>query len=348
MPSLHGRSANPPLAFAARTLAALAVAALATLAACASTDGAGTPDGGTTSGSDASTGDPDVLAGMFDVRLVAPVPASDGVPETPGFTAFSGKVYDGPTPSPIIWETTDTSGDCALLEPRVPSCLTPCGGGALCVEDETCAAYPTSKDVGTVTVTGLATTAGATRLTIAPIANSYQPAGSVSLPYPAFAEGDVIRVAAAGGVYAPFSVESQGIVPLVVTSTALVLERAAPLVLTWTPGGTSVAPVIAVQLDISHHGGTKGKIECTVADSAGTLTIAASLVTKLLDLGVAGFPTVVVTRRLVGSTVIAPGRVELVVSEDVERDVTIPGLVSCVDDGECDDGTTCQADLTCR
>jgi hypothetical protein len=90
------------------------------------------PDAGSP---DAETGDPGVLAGTFQVRLVAPVPAMNGMPETPGSTVVLGKVYDGPSPSQIVWEAGTKAGDCQLFTPRVPFCTTPCGGSAACVED---------------------------------------------------------------------------------------------------------------------------------------------------------------------------------------------------------------------
>jgi hypothetical protein len=79
----------------------------------------------------------------------------------------------------------------------------------------------------------------------------------------------------------------------------------------------------------------------------GELVIAADLVTQLVDRGVAGFPTVTVTRRSVDSTMIAPGCVELEIGAQVIREVAIPGLSSCSNERPCPDGQTCQSDLTC-
>jgi hypothetical protein len=88
-------------------------------------------------------------------------------------------------------------------------------------------------------------------------------------------------------------------------------------------------------------------LTCATADD-GALDIAARLVTELLDLGVSGLPTIVVTRSATGVAVIEPGRVELVLASIVEEPVTVPGLVSCTDDSQCPEGTTCQDDLACR
>lgn len=333
-----------------RRLRALAVlAALGLLAACSGSESSsgstgGDPDGGSPDG---SPGDPSILAGTFQVRLVAPVPAMDGQPETPGYAAVLGKVYDGPTPSQIVWEKGTKDGDCQLLTPRVPFCSTPCGGSAVCVEDETCQPYPTAHSAGKVTAKGLKTESGATEFSMDPVASSYQTPAGVKLLYPPFAEGDAITFEASGDHFSAFSVASKGITPLNLTNASITLEPDQPLMLTWTPPGQAGISTIHVKLDISHHGGTKGVLECEAADT-GSLTLSAAILTELVNLGVAGFPTVVVTRKAVGSTTISPGRVELVIASDVERAVQIPGVTSCTDDTQCPNGQTCQSDLTCK
>lgn len=294
---------------------------------------------------DTSTGDAKVLAGTFLVSLVGP----DAANGTAGYTSVVGKVSDGPTPSQVAYTESASSGSCKLLKPRVPFCNSACTGGAVCVDDDLCQSYPTAKSVGTVHATGIRTSAGATEFSMDPIANNYQPTGGITLPYPAFAEGDAIKLDASGGAYRPFSLSSTGISPLKLLSTSIKLASAQALNLSWTPPGSAGAGAkVAVKLDISHHGGTKGMISCE-ADDTGSLTIAPSLVTELLNLGTAGFPTIIVTRTApVGSAVIAPGRVELTISSTVEQAVEVPGVVSCKDTSECPAGQSCQSDLTCK
>ncbi|MFO0631562.1 MAG: hypothetical protein U0168_01790 [Nannocystaceae bacterium] len=316
------------------------------LAACAAEPDAG-DTGGSESGSssagdsgsaDTGPGDPEVLVGSFQLQLAEP--DDDG-----GTTTMIGKVYDGPTPATLVWEVASETGDCRLSKPRVPFCSTPCGGSAACVEDEVCQPYPTARSAGTVTVTGVATGEGDTQFTMMPIAENYQP--TVALAYPAFAEGDAIGLSAEGDETAPFEIAGVGIAQLQLDGDAFPLDAASDLVLTWTAAQAGAASSVHVKLDISHHGGTKGMIECDV-DDVGTVTIPAALVSELLDLGVAGFPTVIVTRSTVGSTTIPAGRIDLVVSSSIERTVTVAGVTSCTEDAECPDGQTCQSDLTCK
>lgn len=324
-----------------------ALAALLALATACGPAGSGDSEtetsGGTSStgeGTGADTdGDPGVLVGTFEVELVGP---SD---TAPGQTAVLGKIYDGPSPSQIIWEEAASAGSCHLVTPRVPFCNTPCGGSAACVEDDTCQDYPAAHSAGTVTISGLALEGGGV-LEMDPLNNTYQPIGQ-KLLYPAFAEGDPIKLEAAGDYFPAFSIDGVGIAPLVLTSGALALESGQAATLTWEPAGSPGASTIHVKLDISHHGGTKGMIECD-SDDSGSVELAADLVTQLLDLGVAGFPTVVVSRSAVGSTTIPSGRVDLVVTSALEYAVEIPGLTSCSSDADCPNGQTCQADLSCK
>jgi hypothetical protein len=286
----------------------------------------------------AGAGDSSQLVGSFQVTLR---PASDLGAAT---TNILGKVYDGPTPAATIWEKPQVEGACTLTTPRIPFCNTACGGSSVCVEDDTCLTYPTAHGIGTVTVSGVKTSDGQSTFTMTPISNGYQP--TASLAYPPFAEGDVVSVAAAGDFFPAFSLTSKGIAPLLLSSTELALKSGQALDLAWTKGAAGNSK-IHVKLDISHHGGSKGQIECD-ADDAGSLSISATLIGKLLDLGVAGYPTVIVTRQAVGATTISAGRVELVVSSVVEQAVTVDGLTSCTDDDDCPMGQTCQTDLTCK
>jgi hypothetical protein len=305
-------------------------------------NGSETPAGQT----DAGVGNPDVLVGTFQVRLIPPVPASGAAAEVPGYTSVIGKVSDGPTPSLTIWEEAARDGDCRLLKPRVPFCSQSCGGSAACVEDSQCQAYPIAKSVGAVRVKGVKTSSDTADFSIDPVATGYQLPAGMTCPYPAFAEGDDITLESSGGAYAPFTLLANGISPLDLQKESLAIESQKPLSLTWTPPGQSGISTIYVKLDISHHGGTKGMIECT-ADDKGSLQISSSLLDKLIALGVAGFPTIVVTRHATGSTVISPGRVDLEISSEIEESVAVPGIVSCNSKEDCPEGQSCLTNLTC-
>jgi hypothetical protein len=285
-------------------------------------------------------GDPDVLVGTFQVKLSL-VPGS-----TAPTSAVLGKVYDGATPATVVWESPVIDGECTLTTPRVPFCSPLCGGSAACVEDDVCEPYPSARSVGAVSVSGLHASDGRASFVMTPIANAYQPPAGVALDYPPFGEGEPVTFSATGEYFAAFSIESRGLLPLDLTSPDITLRRGEPVELGWVPGAPDNASV-HVKLDISHHGGSKGQIECDTSDS-GALTISAELITKLIDLGISGYPTVIVTRWAFGSAVIAAGRVDLEVSSVVEREIGVEGLTSCTADAQCPRGQSCQSDSSCR
>jgi hypothetical protein len=311
----------------------LACAALAApAAACSSSEG--------DPGDGEAVGD---LLGTFRVQLVAQMA------DTPAYTAVLGKIYDGVQPETVIWSAAATDGPCTLLTPRAPFCAPACGSTAACVADNTCQPYPASQDLGAVRLKGVATTTGRTEIDLAAVSNSYQPAAGTLLAYPPFDEGDPVEVAAGGSAFArAFTLRAQGVAPLALAGAgSLALAGGTPLALTWTAPGAAASSRIAVKLDISHHGGSKGKIECD-ADDTGALTIGAPLVDQLLALGAAGYPTIIVTREAIGHAAVAAGHADLIVSSQVEAPIAVPGVVSCTSNDDCTPPATCRSDLTCQ
>jgi hypothetical protein len=326
---------------------AACVLLLAAVPACSSDDDTSTVSsnaghGAADSGTDAGTvTGADTVLGTFVAGLFAPTDS-----ETTGHSTLAGTIYDGETPQQIVWEVAQTVDKCTLSTPRVPFCSTSCGGSAVCDDDDHCQAYPTKKSVGDLHVTGLKTSDGSSDFTIA--ANDktkiYQ---SPTLPFPAFAEGDEIKVQASGSELSAFTITTHGIKALELTSSNLQLSSGNAVELKWPAAASASASSIHVKLDISHHGGSKGMIECDTDDS-GSLTIASSLVSALLDRGYAGFPTIIVTRHDDGMAQLSQGIVKLSAWSQVEQAVTIPGLDSCSDASDCPSGQTCQSDLTCK
>lgn len=326
-------------------LVLLGLAGLASTAACGSSDptptansasaGAGSGSAGASASGGASSSDPNAVVGSFIVELIGKTDSADP------YVAVSGKVYDGVTPSTVVWDLVTSASGCQLLKPRAPFCSTPCSGGGVCVEDDQCASYPTAQDLGPVTVQGL----GSTDIVMKPIASSYQLPGDVTLAYPPAAEGATVGLQVSGGPFGAFSIQTKMVAPLVASGT-LTLDASKPLALTWTAPGDPALARMQIKVDISHHGGAKGKIECDVPDS-GSLQIPASMISSLIDLGVAGFPTATLTRVTSGSAAIAPGKVSLQTLSSVALELVVPGFQSCHEDTDCPTGKACQQDLTC-
>jgi hypothetical protein len=282
---------------------------------------------------DGGAGNPNVRVGEFSLQLI----------EKDRYTKFLGIVSDVAAPSMYVWSKQDEASGCVLSTPRSPFCEESCGTST-CVADDVCQKSPTGQYVGDVTVRGVKTSTGTMEFTLKPTnsSNTYQPVG-FSLPYPAFEEGDPIEVSAAGGDVGPIMLKGKGISPLVMPGSdeGYPLERGKGLALTWTAPKSGDGSRIQVKLDISHHGGVKGMIECDVPDN-GSLNIPAKLTDALLNLGIAGFPTVMVTRSSVSSATTSLGRVDLKVYMYIESEIKIPGLVSCASaDAPCPDGKSC-------
>jgi hypothetical protein len=281
-----------------------------------------------------ANGDSEVY-GTFRVSLIAPRES------TPGYTSVLGRMYDGPTPTGIIWEETASSGDCRLLEPRIPFCDPACERDEVCVEDDECQPYPTAIGVGTVHVDGLDES-----FSMEPINNYYQPSGGTILPYPSFAEGDDITFRAEGSPAAPeFTVTGKGISPLAVVNDDITLDGES-ITLEWTPPKQQGSTTLTAVFDISYHGGTRGKIVCETPDD-GSEDVAGFLVEELKALGISGFPKIEVTRKT-RSTTESPIKVDIVVESLVTKMLSIPGIISCNSDADCPEGQYCAFDFRCR
>jgi hypothetical protein len=258
------------------------------------------------------------------------------------FTAVQGRVLNGVVPS-TVRDTTAQEGACRLLRGRTLFCDPACGASRTCGENGVCIDYPTAQNVGTVSVSGLKAA-----LSLSPNTARFYSSSSTTLPFPGFDEGAALRLSAAGADLPAFSLRGQGVRPLSVDSSDLTVERGQPLPVSWTPATADGAARIHIVLDLAHHGGIAASVECDGLPDTGSFTLPASLVSQLLDVGVAGFPKITLSRRTADSATTSAGCVDLVVLSQVSREVHIPGLVSCGSDSDCPAGQTCQSDLTCE
>jgi hypothetical protein len=287
-------------------------------------------------GADSASGSEGIV-GAFAVNLIAAEPVSG----TPAYSTLLGGIYDRQQPAALAWTVLASANGCAVRKPRAPFCDPGCGTD-VCT-DEGCKPQAKLIAVDAVRAQGL----GAGEIVMEPINGSYQLPVDVELPNPPCAEGAEVRLESSGPAH-PFVVTGKGISPLSLSGTgAIALDPKQPLALAWAPPGDTAIARVRVRIDLSHHGGLKGDIECDVPDT-GTLEIPATLIERLVGLGFSGFPSVVVTRSSTGVVTLSGGRVSLVLSSSVERAVTIPGLVSCDDAHPCPTGQTCQIDRRCQ
>jgi hypothetical protein len=252
------------------------------------------------------------------------------------YTSLLGKFQDGPQPPPVPLEVAEEDGDCSLLVPSLPSCLPGCPSSALCTEDDVCTPFPNAVSVGTIDVEGL----GAAPFSMQPLTSAFAYQAPMTLPNPPCEEGADVRAEADG-----FTLEASCVAQLVLTMDETPVVRSGEaLPLSWVPAGVPDISHLHIVLDVAHHGGKKGEIVCDVPDT-GSFEIPEPLVTRLVELGLAGFPTVVVTRTSGPPGTDVPD-VALTIASPLERLVNT-GVVSCTENADCPDGMTCKVELIC-
>ena len=149
-----------------------------------------------------------------------------------------------------------------------------------------------------------------------------------------------MRLATSGGDYAPFSLRGWGVSALSLAPGPIVVEAAAPVLLSWAAPEVVGPARVHVALNVNHHGSSNAWIECDFPDT-GAAQIPAGLIDALMAKGQSGFPTLTATRRSATSVGIEPGCVELLVVSEVISSVEVDGIVSCNTSVTCPLGQSC-------
>lgn len=230
----------------------------------------------------------------------------------------SGKIYDGPIPNAVPLRVAMQIGTCQLLKPMLPLCTPACAQDRVCVAGNVCQAYPKAKDVGELMVLGLTVP-----VVLPPVPPSFAYQSS-DLPYPPCEDGVQVSLMLMNAV-----VVNRCFSPLTIDRNAVpVVRRGEPLRLVWNaPALPPQGSRIEINLDVAHHGGSKtGEILCDVADT-GSFEVPAPLIDALINLGLAGAPSVMVS-RVAAAPLASHPNVRFVVSARVERPVDT-GVVTC-------------------
>lgn len=312
-------------------------------------DAAATEDAGAL-----DAGRPLSAVGTFSIELIEAVPATDQTNATPAVTSFAGLVYESERLSNMQWTLVDEADDCELLEPLTPFCDPSCTSRQVCAPEGECVAVPATIDFGPAAVQGLSNEDGSdAAVTLTPRATSsiYFASGAGELAYPPFEAGSPVTLSfTPGGGLAPFELHAEGIAPLeLLTHAPLSLDPEGPTLVRWTPASAGASRIV-VRVDISHHGGQKGELVCDTADD-GELELPPGLVQGLIDLGVAGFPSLAIAREARSEPPpFAPG-LRLKVFSSLTLALEIPGVLSCTMPGEqaeCPDGQSCLTTRICQ
>ncbi|MFZ5891872.1 MAG: hypothetical protein ACOY0T_12530 [Myxococcota bacterium] len=278
----------------------------------------------------------DKRVGTLTLRVVPPTTTPATVP---GYSEFGGSVNDKVNPSDV-WVENKKEGGCRLITGPKLSCATACPVGEVCAGNNVCVSAPAGQDAGAISISGLSSAVSAKFLTSGVY---YQPL--TDFPFPPAAAGADVTLQAAGAKVPAFSLKASGIDPMIMPESQIQLDTTKPLTITWNAPSAAAKSRVTISLDLAHHGNVAAKLVCDEEDT-GSATIPVSMLTALAAEGIAGFPSVSVTRRSVASTTLAAGCVEFSVASFVNRELTLPGLVSC----SCPNSTCepCTADQMCK
>jgi hypothetical protein len=250
---------------------------------------------------------------------------SAGMDSTSGSAEIDGTVWDRPQPSFVPRTVVAAEGACALTEDDPGTSCTPsCAGDEVCTQDGTCVNW-VAHSVGTVQLTGLDRPVSLEPPTSGFVTYS---SGAGDVPYPGAAPGAAITLQTSGGDYAPFTLTAYGLTPLWQRAGALPVARDQPLTIEWNARSpqepTRLVATVYLAGDLTDGGNVPGnpEIVCTFPDT-GTGTVPASLLTRLIDLGVGSAPALGLERMTVGSTQIAPGCVDFQVLSQSDQSIVV-------------------------
>lgn len=262
--------------------------------------------------------------GSFTIALNPPID------DAPAYTSVIGKVYSAAYPTEIIETVIASDSNCKVYKYSIQACFEPaCTGDQTCVAEDVCETQPSLVSVGDVSVDGI----GSSPLKLSVTNYNYQ--YPLDLPYPGVTEGQAVTLSGSGGAFSTFTVSAKGVAPIATSDASYLISKDRPLTLTWTPGASSVGAEVTVTINISKHGGSAGYMRCTTTDS-GALTIAADLLKELLDLGVAGFPELLLRRSTHGEATVGAGKIALDIHAEAKPVLNIEGYCSCFNNSDCE------------
>ena len=246
------------------------------------------------------------------------------------FAAVVGVVRDGIIPLTILQKQAE-SGDCVLLKKDNPFCDPPCAAGDLCNHDATCLPYPSNLNIGTVTVTGL-------KIPVSLEPNIVNDYSDTTLPPEPWDVGDEVTLVAAGADIDGFSLQVEGVEPLVMADKGWTVNEGEPTEIFWEP--SSGPGKMFLQLNVDQHGVTPVTLFCEMEDT-GSLSIDATLIDQFLAFGVSGFAAGELHRRSVDSVWVEPGCVDLSLYSMIQAQPVVEGHTPCNANEDCPEGQKC-------
>ncbi len=248
------------------------------------------------------------------------------------YAAVNGNVADGVIPLTVL-QPVGEEGDCVLLMKTNPFCDPPCAAGELCDHDNSCKAFPANKDIGTVTVDGL-------KVPVSIEPNLAKDYWDTTLPPEPWEVGAQVTFSTSGGDYPAFSLEVEGVEPLVGGEPKWTVNEGEDTVIEWEPADGPGR--MWLTLNVDQHGITPVTLFCETEDT-GKLTIDKILVDQFIAFGVTGFAVGQLRRRSIDSIFIEPGCVEVSLFSPWVAQPVVEGHTPCNTDFDCPEGQKCNA-----
>jgi len=317
---------------------ALLLSAILTLVAC---PGPGTDSEPETKDSEPDTQEtgidthPDTLGGACPdiTRLGRFIAAS-----TTHYAYVTGNALNGVVPV-NVYQPVTTEGECTLLQRDNPFCDGGCEPDETCDFDGECIPYPTSQDLGVVTVQGLLEP-----VSMEPVTPGYT-YFNTSLPNPPWDPGAALTLQTGGGVFEPVTLH--GVAPQAFSASNLTwnLVVGEPLPITWDPPTGESSSKVRITLNVDLHGITPALFECWFEDD-GEGEVPADLLEQFLSLGITGFPEGSFSRVSADQAAIGDdGCMDFWTSVDLVPDLSVDGYTPCTRDEDCPDGMECNEEL---
>jgi hypothetical protein len=249
------------------------------------------------------------------------------------FGVVQGAVFEGVVPTSIP-RLVSEAGPCKLLERRNLVCTPACVGATTCGEDGACIPYPRQLGVGNVTFSGLTQV---TNLSPQEPGNGYFAPGADNPPFTVGGEVTLKAQGQSGGM--GFELKGFGSAPLG-TKPSWLIDRGTGLNVVWPNADSGAKTKVTVELTVDQHGISPLTLACEFEDT-GAASIPATVIDRLLDSGVSGFPNGRIFRRTADRVELDLGCVDLLVGSPLPADVSVAGVVPCKKVGDCPPGQTC-------
>jgi hypothetical protein len=249
------------------------------------------------------------------------------------FGVVQGAVFEGVVPTSVP-RLASEAGFCKLLERRNLACTPACVGATTCGEDGACIPYPRQISVGNVTISGLTQ---ATNLAPQNPGNGYFAPGADNPPFTV--GGEVTLKAEGESGRTGFELKGVGSAALGAKPSWLI-ERGKGLSVLWDNGHSGAKTRVTIELSVDQHGISPLTLACEFEDT-GSASIPATVIDRLLDSGVSGFPNGRIFRRTADRVELDLGCVDFLVGSPLAADVSVAGVVPCKKIADCPAGQTC-------